>query len=175
MPSMTERAPSRRATTKDFTKGFTLIEVTVAMMIFLAMVLMFAAVFPLAVRTALFSNNYAQAVALCQHKMDQLRQEGFTNLSDTGNVLSSDSVIDATTPPTAYPYSYTFTTCDNLASYYPSGATGTITINQATNTAGSAMTTVDTVAITIQWTTGSKGTSSYTLNAMIVKNEPNQN
>lgn len=155
--------------------GFTLIEVTIAMMIFLMMVLMFAAVFPLAVRGSLFSNNYAQAVSLCQHKMDQLRQEGFNNLSNPSSVLVHDSVIDTPGTQPSTGYSYSFTSCDNLTSFYPSGATGTIQIAPAPITGGGTLSTVYAVTVTITWNTGTGSGSSYSLNAMIVKNEPNQN
>lgn len=167
MPKLIE---NRRLASRARRRGFTLIEVTVAMMIFLAMILMFAAVFPIAVRGAIFSNDYSQAVALCQHKMDQLRQEGFNNMGDSGSVLSNDGVIDAVTPPTALPYTYTFTNCDNLTSFFPSGATGTITIQDATG-----LTSVYDATVQIQWNLPNNGKSSYTLHAMIVKNEPNNN
>jgi prepilin-type N-terminal cleavage/methylation domain-containing protein len=156
-------------------RGFTLIEVTLAMMIFLAMVLMFAAVFPLAVRGSIFSNQYAQAVALCQHKMDQLRQEGFTNLGNSGSILYNDGVIDQSAAPTAFPYQYTFTNCDNLASFFPSGGTppvGSVYIQQDSHVASGY---VYDVTVTITWFTPKNGVSSYSLNAMIVKNEPNNN
>lgn len=171
MPNLTRTRVVRRARRR----GFTLIEVVVAMMIFLAMVLMFAAVFPIAVRGSIFGNDYAQAVALCQHKMDQLRQETYSKLGNTGSVLYNDSVIDQSAVPTTLPYSYTFTNCDNLSSFFPTGASapsGTILISQDPNVSSG---NVYDVTVTITWDSPNNGVSSYSLHAMIVKNEPNNN
>ncbi|HEX5324336.1 MAG TPA: prepilin-type N-terminal cleavage/methylation domain-containing protein [Capsulimonadaceae bacterium] len=148
-------------------QGFTLIEVTIAMVIFLMMVLMFAAVFPLAVRGAVFSNNYAQGVALCQHKMDQLRDEGWNKMDYTD--LNNDGIVDTATGNPSIANGLRFTTTDSLSSFYPAGCTGTIKVNTDSNITAN---TVDDAQITITWTTANGGNSSYTLWGIITKNEP---
>src|SRR5579875_2246469 len=95
-------------------RGFTMIEVCLALVVFLMMTLMFAAVFPTVVRGAKMSDNYTQATFLAQHKLDQLRASGFSRLSSPGY-----PIIDQT-QATGYPItgsdgsvSYTFTTADS--------------------------------------------------------------
>ena len=71
-----------------------------ALVVFTMMTLMFAAVFPMAVRGAQYSSNYAQAAMLAQHKMDQLRSAGFDKLFTDGNgtaliKLQSLGIVDA--------------------------------------------------------------------------------
>lgn len=150
-------------------KGFTLIEVVIAMIIFLMMVLMFAAVFPLAVRGAIFSNNYAQAVALCQHKMDQLRGETWNKMDYTD--LNNDGVVDAAAAGNQnIANGLYFTTTDNLAGFYPTGCSGKLTVTTDNNVASG---TVEDVVIQINWITGNGANSSYKLYGMITKNEPN--
>ena len=65
-------------------RGFTMAEVMMALAVFTMMTLMFAAVFPMAVRGAQYSSNYAQGSMLAQHKMDQIRSDRIqTNCSAT--------------------------------------------------------------------------------------------
>jgi prepilin-type N-terminal cleavage/methylation domain-containing protein len=161
MPLQTIKRPPRRPKARS---GFTLIEVVIAMIIFLMMVLMFAAVFPIAVRGAIFSNNYAQAVALCQHKMDQLRDAGWNKMDYAD--LNNDGIVDTA----AAGNQSIANTTDSLAGFYPTGCTGTIKVTTDANVASN---TVDDVQVTITWTTASGGNSSYTLYGMITKNEPN--
>ena len=77
-------------------RGFTIMEVVLAMTVFLMMVLMFAAAFPLTVRAAQFSSNYAQATQLAQHKIDQLRAAGYGSLN--GAALAGTGIINSATP-----------------------------------------------------------------------------
>ena len=132
-----------------------------AMMIFTVMLLIFGAVFPFALRTAEFSNNYSQAALLAQHKIDELQTAGFARLDATD--LTSLGIIDAS--PNTSPYS--FTTVDNLVGgganhgYFPVGSTGTITIvDYHTLNSSIPAGKMDYVTINIRWTsyTGNIGT-----------------
>ena len=115
-------------------RGFSLLEVMVALMVFMMMTLMFGAIFPTTVRSTQYSSNYAQASLLAQHKIDQLRSAGFGNLAYAN--LIKLGIIDPTNPKPAAtgPYSYTFTTVDRLVDsgttpgFFPAGSTGTITL-----------------------------------------------
>jgi prepilin-type N-terminal cleavage/methylation domain-containing protein len=144
-------------------RGFTLVEVMFGMMIFTMMVLIFSAVFPFALRTAEFSNNYSQAALLAQHKIDELQTAGFSRLDYTD--LNGLGIIDSS--PNTSPYS--FTTVDNLDGggsnhgYFPAGSTGTITIvDYHTLNSGVPAGKMDYATINIRWTsyTGSVGTYS---------------
>jgi len=149
-------------------RGFTLVEVMFGMMVFIMMVLIFSAVFPFALRTAEFSNNYSQAALLAQHKIDELQTAGYSRLDYTD--LSSLGIIDAS--PNASPYS--FTTVDNLDGgganhgYFPVGSTGTITIVDY-HTMNSSVPTgkMDYVTINITWTSYTGNVGTYSASALL--------
>ena len=119
-------------------RGFTIVEVTLALIVFLLMTLMFAAVFPMAVRAAQSSNTYAQAALVARHKLDQLRSAGKNNLTGTTvatKLITTLNIADAQNADG----SFDFTTVDNLTGaggYFPAGATGTIVITDASQMAG---------------------------------------
>ncbi|MBV9850326.1 MAG: prepilin-type N-terminal cleavage/methylation domain-containing protein [Armatimonadetes bacterium] len=156
-------------------RGFTLMEVTLALIIFLMMTLVFAAVFPVAVRGAQFSNNYAQAAQLAQHKIDQLRAAGFSKMDYTD--LYNQGIIDAmNAPPASLPYSFTFTGADNLVSagttqgFFPPGSAGTISVvDYSTMNPTVPAGQVDYVTIAINWSGGGISSGSYQVSAMIIK------
>ena len=161
--------------------GFTLIEVSLALIVFLMMTLMFAAVFPIAVRAAQFSNNYSQAAQIAQRKIDQLRGAGYDKLNY--DALQTLGIVDTqTNPPTAYPLVLPFTSVENLVrtsagtGFFAAGSTGTITINDyhndstdgapATNTAAGNMMYVK---VNISWQGGGLSPGSYTTSAILIR------
>ncbi len=143
-------------------------EVTLALIIFTLMTLMFGAVLPVAVRGAKHSGNYNQAAALAQRKIDQLRMAGYSRLFDGSggtalSKLSALNVVDAQNSPGVYD----FTTVDNLTGangYFPPGSTGTITVADGYNgvPAGNAAQ----VTVTITWAGTVPG--SYSVPAIII-------
>lgn len=153
-------------------RGFTLIEVSLSLVIFAMMTLMFAAVFPMAVRGAQYSSRYAQAAALGQHKMDQLRTAGYSRLfNPTGqNGLSSLNVINSVNPDG----SYDFTQADSLVNDgvthgpLPPGSRGTVTVANYTQ-GGVPGGTVALVTVSLTWTGGGVADGSYKAVALIAK------
>jgi len=149
-------------------RGFTLAEVALALIIFLMMTLMFAAVFPIAIRAAHYSNNYAQAALLAQHKLDQLRSAGFDKLDCTD--LVNLGVVDQNSQ--ACGPSYTFTGVDNLDSFFPSGTAGVISITDYSTLSNvknpPPAGTVFVVTVTLTWPGSGTVSGSYTTSAMIV-------
>ena len=147
--------------------GFTLMEVALSLTIFTLMTLMFGAVLPVALRGAQHGNNYAQAAALAQRKIDQLRVAGYSRLTDgtDGTALSKlsfENVVDGQTGSGTYD----FTAADHLTGaggYFPPGSTGTITISPYTaqSTGGVAQ-----VTVTVTWTGTVPG--SYSASALII-------
>jgi type II secretory pathway pseudopilin PulG len=117
-------------------RGFTLVEVGLSLGIFSMMLLMFGAIFPLALRASQMSNDYMQAETLVQQKLDDARQAGYSNLNTTG--LQGAQVID-NPQPSGYPSTsgtsttYSFTSADNLANYFPAGVVGTLTVTPDAN------------------------------------------
>jgi type II secretory pathway pseudopilin PulG len=144
-------------------------EVVLSMTIFLMMVIVFAASFPLVSSQAQASDNSAQAAMMVQHKMDQLRAAGFSNLTNSGN-------LTATTPGYAdpgsasasnVPYTVKFTSVDSLAAtngpgsgYFPAGTIGTIKVQDmhSVNSAlGVPAGSIYEVTVTITWPAGGAG------------------
>ena len=155
--------------------GFTLAEVMLALAVFSMMTLMFAAVFPTAVRGAQFSGNYAQGTMLAQQKMEQLRANGYGSLVDDVqstalDKLKSLQLIDGQNPDG----SYDFTTSDNLTNngvtqgYFPPGSTGTITVMPYT-AGGVPGGSLVYVTITVAWTGGGVSNGSTSVSAIISK------
>jgi len=148
-------------------------EVMLALIVFMMMTLMFAAAFPVAVRAARISNNYAQATELAQHKIDHLRSASYSNLSSV-SILQGRGIIDSP-QPTGYPITnptgfttgsaqYTFTTTDSLTNYFPPGSTGVVTISPDSAAPSGQM---KDVTVTISWTGGGASSGQYTARTKI--------
>ncbi len=155
-----------------------MVEVTLALIIFVMMVLLFAAVFPISIRAAHFSNYYAEATMIAQHKIDQLRYAGFSKIASRAN-LSSLEIADSGLTAAAPPYTASFTTVDNLTmangvqGFFPAGSTGTITVTDYSTAAGVSNPppagTVYRVTVTITWTALGHAGSTYSASAFIVQ------
>ncbi len=153
-------------------RGFTMMEVALSLIIFTMMTLMFGAVLPIAVRGANHGNNYSQAAALAQRKVDQLRAAGYGRLFDGSagtakDQLSAQKIVDGQNGPSdASGGSYDFTAQDHLTGnggFFPPGSTGTITVSPY---AGTSAGQVAQVTVTITWTGNVPG--SYTVSALII-------
>lgn len=165
--------------------GFTLMEVALAMIVFTMMTLMFAAVFPMAVRGAQYGSNYTQGTMLAQHKMDQLRTTGYNRLINSAR-LAEMGIIDKT-QPAGYPITsngattYSFTTVDSLinggttSGYFAPGSMGTVTISDyaagspPSGTSGVPAATLAYVTVTISWVGGGISSGSTSVSAIISK------
>ncbi len=162
-------------------RGFTLMEVALSLIIFTLMTLMFGAVLPIALRGASHGNNYTQAAALAQRKVDQLRVAGYGRLFDgtaagsptAYTQLSNQNVVDAqigNSGPGGG--SYDFTAVDHLTGaggFFPPGSTGTIAVAPYTPPASATPMLpglVAQVTVTITWTGNVPG--SYTVSALII-------
>jgi prepilin-type N-terminal cleavage/methylation domain-containing protein len=123
--------------------GFSLVEVLVAMTLFSIATLVFAALFPAAARTSRMNNNYAQAVSLAQHKIDQLRAVGYGRLNYTD--LLAAGIIDAS--PVTSPYRFdqqsVADTADDLANFFPSDTSSIAITDEATD--------LRRVTVTLNW------------------------
>jgi type II secretory pathway pseudopilin PulG len=149
--------------------GFTLMEVTLAIGIFMMMALLFSAVVPTIARSAQASNTATQAAELAAHKMDELRSAGFSRLDLSDLASSGIGAIDQP-QPSGYPVvsgsasTYVFTSVDNLNSVFPSGSTGTVTIAPDTNAPAGK---VDDITVTITWASSGYVGGSYTTRTKI--------
>ena len=139
-------------------------EVVMAMTVFMMMTLMFAAVVPIALKETQQSGNYNEAALLAQHKMDQLRTVNFDDLANSTK-LTSDGIIDSVNTNGSYDFSST--SSDNLAAYFPTGTTGTITVATDT-TAGTMSGGVYNVTITIAWPSSATSAGSFTIEDKII-------
>lgn len=174
----------RNSTFRRRQAGFTLIEVTLALVVFAMMTVLFAAVFPMATRGAQYGGNYTQAAMIAQHKMDQIRSAGFSSL-DQGH-LTNLSIIDAP-QPAGYPMAagggttYSFTSAENLVTsgatkgYFAPGSQGTITVvDYAVLHPGSGVPTgsLALVNVSVSWTGGATHTGSYQTSALLANVTP---
>lgn len=159
--------------------GFTLIELSIATLVFWMMVLLFAALYPAAIRGSQIGSSYAQASLIAQHKIDQCRQQGYTNVySASGSVvtrLSQLSIVDATPAPVQNPggfpansVSYSFTGVDSLGSgALVPGSTGTLTIGPPAG-AFTGASQLAQVTVTVSWpATGNQASGSVTTHTLI--------
>ena len=83
-------------------KGFTLIEVMISVMIFALLMVLYATCIPVAKKASVMNGQFAQAISLCQHKIDQMRAVGYGRLDYSD--LNDAEIIDDS--PTSSPYSF---------------------------------------------------------------------
>lgn len=93
MPIPNAKPSSRRASSRR--AGFTLVEMMIAVSVFVMMTALFGAMLPIAGQCGRSSGSYAQAALLAQHKIDQIRQGGFNKLN--GAQMANMGVVDSTT------------------------------------------------------------------------------
>ena len=173
------RRGSRRASRRA-ERGFSLVEVALALIILTMMGVMFGAVFPMATRGAQYGSNYAQATQIAQHKMDQLRSAQYTRVVSQTS-LAGLAIID-NPQPSGYPMNvnggaaYSFTTVDGLVSsgaaqgYFAPGSTGIITVCDYAAlhpSSGIAAGKMAYVTVTLSWTGGGVSDGSYSTSAII--------
>ena len=89
-------------------RGTSLVEVVIALFIFGLLVVLFSGSLMVSNAATGINGQYAQALSLCQHKIDQLRAVGYGRL--TYDELSDAGIIDEA--PTISPYC--FTTVDGV-------------------------------------------------------------
>lgn len=113
------------------TGAFSLVETVVSIGVFALILMMFAALFPVATRGSGESRAYAQAALLCQRKIDQMRQAGYSSLNV--NSLRAINIIDATSNADG---TFSFKTVDNIVDngtnkgYFAAGTVTSIAIGQ---------------------------------------------
>lgn len=174
----------RNSFARCHTAGFTLVEVTLALIVFAMMTVLFAAVFPMTVRGAQYGGNYTQGAMIAQHKMDQLRSAGFSSL-DQGH-LTNLSIVD-TPQPAGYPLSinggttYSFTSAEHLVSdgttqgYFAPGSQGTVTVvDYAVLHPGSGVPagSLALVNVSVSWTGGATHDGNYQTSTLIANVVP---
>lgn len=100
-------------------RAFTLMEVMVALFVFSLLVVVFSSSLIVAKSASKINGEYAQAISLAQHKMDQLRAIGFGRLT-TEELVEGQFVDDdgRTTSP------YNFVVVDQVADYLPGASLG---------------------------------------------------
>lgn len=174
-----------RSTARRRQAGFTIMEVAFALVIFAMMTVLFAAVFPMTIRGAQYSSNYSQAAMLAQHKMDQIRSNGFLSLNpniDLGH-LQNANIVDAA-QAAGYPAAvnggatYSFTAADSMINdgvtkgYFPPGSQGLVTIADYAMlhpSSGIPAKTLEYITVQIKWTGGGVSDGSYSTSSMLSK------
>jgi prepilin-type N-terminal cleavage/methylation domain-containing protein len=140
LPSRRDRSSAGQAVPRHrrARPGYSLIEVMVATFLLSLGVLIFSALAPVSAKASKMNGNYAQAVSIAQHKVDELRAVGYGRLNHTDLVAAG--VIDAS--PATEPYK--FDGVDTLASYYPIFTSSITTEDVATD--------LKKATVTVSWT-----------------------
>ncbi len=150
---------------KNSTKrGFTLVEVMISLIVFGFLTVIFASSVIVAKASSKMNGQYAQAISLCQHKIDRLRAVGFGRINIGYDELSEAEIIDTTR--TTSPY--VFTQVDEVSNYLANPTTSLEAhIEPGTNDK------VMHVIVTITWRAAPLRTSnsSQSLEAFIVDGE----
>jgi prepilin-type N-terminal cleavage/methylation domain-containing protein len=128
-------------------RGFTLVECVMSLVVFTLCVTIFAACVPLTHQASGANGQYAQAMSLCQHKIDQCRAVGWGRLNYTE--LSNAGIIDTT--PNTSPFTFVSPSVDDVPSFLGAGATATLAVSDQSQTIGATTVTYTKVVVTITW------------------------
>jgi prepilin-type N-terminal cleavage/methylation domain-containing protein len=162
-------------------QGFTMVEVVMSLIVFTIMALITAAVVPISARSVRYGNDYTQAATLAMHKANQLQEAGYANinrnLTSLGVVDNNGTLPLATVTNGSGTGSSTFTTKDNLATYFVGGASapaGILTVAPylpSGVTVGSVTTySVVRVTIEVKWRDVRGRSQNYFTTTLISKN-----
>ena len=107
--------------------AFSIVEVVLSLVVLMFMVLLVAAVLPISLRNARYNADFSQATSLVQHKLNQLQDAGYANM--TGPLLGSTglSIVDGSpnTPASnglgAASATFEFTERDHLWEFFSGG------------------------------------------------------
>jgi archaellum component FlaF (FlaF/FlaG flagellin family) len=163
--------------------AFTFFEVYLALIVFTLMALMVAAVIPMSARSVRYGNDYTQAATLAMHKVNQLNEAGYSNINRNLNsplvvVDSNGSLPSATNNVNGDKTgSSTFTTRDNMATYFVGGVsdpTGTISIAPFTPSisvvSGVTSYSIIQATVTVNWRDVRGRQQTYVTRTLISKN-----
>jgi type II secretory pathway pseudopilin PulG len=139
-------------------RGFTLLEMMIAMMTIAAIAIIFAGSVVMAEKAAHVNSQYSQAISLCQHKIDECRAQGYGKL---GNYDDMDGIILDVGHPTQ-PYS--FEEIDQVADYLPNPQECSVTITDSA-------TDVRLVKVTVTWKNPRRRNSTVSLSALVANVE----
>lgn len=157
MPTYLAGVRKTHALLKDSRRGFTLLEVMISMMTLAAIAIIFAGSVVLAEKTAHVNGQYAQAISLCQHKIDQIRAVGFGRLNYVE--LNDAGIVDDS--PNTSPFR--FAQVDDVASYLPSPSVCSVDVSPTNDP------DINSVTVTLTWRNArhKTKTSTVSLSALI--------
>ncbi len=154
-----------------------MLETVFALTIFTMMALLFSAVLPVSQRAARSNAEYAQAAALAQHKIAQMRAAGFLSLQSPSALAALGIIDSGSATSQAVPYTASFLASDHLlgsgaagSGLFPAAATATIRVADysSLNTAVPAG-TVDNVTVTLSWPGANSAGGSYALSCLVIQ------
>ena len=144
--------------------AFTLVEVMMSILVFGFLTVIFASSVIVSKSSSTMNGQYAQALSLCQHKIDRLRAVGFGRIKIGYTELREAEIVDES--PTTSPY--TFTEVDSVRDYLANASTS-LDAHIEPNTSDRVMH----VIVTISWRAAPlrTKTSTQSLEAYIVDGE----
>ncbi|WP_309721785.1 hypothetical protein [Armatimonas sp.] len=176
---------------KRVKNAFTILEVVLALVVLMFMAIMVTAVVPISLRTVRTSSDFTQATSLVQHKVNQLQDAGYTNLTGPGLGQNGLEIVDGTpgTPATNTlgnaTATFEFTDTDKLWQYFAGGMddTGARVTNATsprgylyiapyapssyTNAAGATEYGLIRATVTVQWWTSKGQIQSFSATTLI--------
>jgi len=157
-------------------QGFSLLETVFALIVFAMMGLLFSAVLPVSLRAARVNAHYAQAAALAQHKIAQIRAAGFSSLQSPATLAGLGIIDSSTATSQSVPYTASFLAADHLIAntsgngLFVPGTTATVTIGDyAAVNASVPAGTVNIVTIKLNWPGDASSSGSYTLSGLVIQ------
>lgn len=147
-------ARTRDVSERRHERGFTLTEVTIALFVLALVIIIFAGSLMVSNAATGLNGQYAQALSLCQHKMDQLRAVGYGRL--TYAELEDADIIDES--PTSPPYR--FTQVDGVTQLFGlKNSLGQVVVAPTTSIAITTLPSdsrVKVVTVTVTWRSASR-------------------
>lgn len=157
-------------------RAFTLLETVFALIVFAMMGLLFSAVLPVSQRAARVNAHYAQAAALAQHKIAQVRAAGFSSLQSPSTLAALGIIDSGTATSQAVPYTASFLAADHLIAdssgngLFTNGTTATIAVSDYASVSPSVPAgTVSIVTVKLNWLGDASSSGSYTMSGLIIQ------
>ena len=157
-------------------QGFTLLETVFALTIFTMIAVLFSAILPVSQREARSNAEYAQAAALVQHKIAQMRAAGFSSLQNPSSLAALGIIDSGSATSQTVPYTASFLASDHLAAgtggsgLFPAAATATIRVaDYSSLNAAVPAGTVDNVTVALSWPNPNSAGGTYAMSCLVIQ------
>ena len=140
---------------REHERGFTLIEICIALIVMMVAALAAASLFAFAIGNNSAGSDRAQAFALAQQSLEQLRNAGFTSSNTDASLNATNGISQTVTGADGRAYTITRTITNNAAGTpmgAPAGVLKTIRIDVTPNASGAKWASDAAVSRVTIWT-----------------------